>query len=184
MLRREEKAKVVHYGGVPYLRPRPLGKGKREYTGKWAPSDAVRLNISGWRSTKVARQVLSRGAKSGGLRTWFLYRGKFYSTAERMSEEEATALLGAKELKKSRELDRARVLLRTTGLSGQRRRLPIPDAVKVLVWQRDNGRCVNCGSNEGLEFDHIIPLSIGGSNTARNLQLLCEACNREKGGSL
>jgi 5-methylcytosine-specific restriction endonuclease McrA len=56
--------------------------------------------------------------------------------------------------------------------------------VKVLVWRRDQGQCVQCGTNRNLEFDHIIPLSMGGASTARNLQLLCEACNRLKGGNL
>ena len=59
-------------------------------------------------------------------------------------------------------------------------RQPIPDNVKTYVWQRDKGKCVKCGGNEKLEFDHIIPFSKGGSNTERNLQLLCEKCNREK----
>lgn len=59
-------------------------------------------------------------------------------------------------------------------------RKPIPDDVKMTVWQRDNGKCVKCGSRENLEFDHIIPVSKGGSNTVRNIELLCEKCNREK----
>jgi len=59
-------------------------------------------------------------------------------------------------------------------------REPIPEEVKFVVWRRDGGRCVKCGSKENLEFDHIIPLSKGGSNTERNIQLLCEKCNREK----
>jgi len=63
-------------------------------------------------------------------------------------------------------------------------RQPIPDEVKMFVWQRDKGRCVICGSQENLEFDHIIPVSKGGSNTARNIQLLCEKHNRSKGGNL
>jgi len=60
----------------------------------------------------------------------------------------------------------------------------IPDDVKRFVWQRDGGRCVKCGSRENLEFDHIIPISKGGSNTARNIQLLCARCNRAKGANV
>lgn len=56
----------------------------------------------------------------------------------------------------------------------------ISQQVKDLVWNRDNGKCRECGSNEKLEFDHIIPFSKGGSNTYRNIQLLCEPCNRTK----
>ncbi len=56
----------------------------------------------------------------------------------------------------------------------------ISQQVKDLVWNRDNGQCRECGSNEKLEFDHIIPFSKGGSNTYRNIQLLCEPCNRTK----
>jgi len=68
--------------------------------------------------------------------------------------------------------------------SSEVRRQSIPDEVKMLVWQRDGGRCVKCGSREDLEFDHIIPLSKGGSNTARNIQLLCAKCNRSKGANI
>lgn len=61
-----------------------------------------------------------------------------------------------------------------------KRRKPIPESVKHEVWRRDNGKCVQCGSNENIEFDHIIPFSKGGADTARNLQLLCQSCNRKK----
>jgi hypothetical protein len=63
-------------------------------------------------------------------------------------------------------------------------REPIPQSVQNTVWNRDGGRCVKCGSNEKLEFDHIIPFSKGGANTYRNLQLLCETCNRKKSNNI
>ena len=64
------------------------------------------------------------------------------------------------------------------------RRAAIPRDVKTAVWRRDEGRCVDCGSRENLEFDHVIPVAMGGSNTERNIQLLCEPCNRGKGANL
>jgi len=59
-------------------------------------------------------------------------------------------------------------------------REPIPEDIRFAVWRRDGGKCVKCGSNKNLEFDHIIPVSKGGSNTERNIQILCERCNRKK----
>jgi 5-methylcytosine-specific restriction endonuclease McrA len=57
----------------------------------------------------------------------------------------------------------------------------IPQEVKIAVWQRDQGRCVQCGDNSYLEFDHIIPFSKGGASTVGNVQLLCRRCNLGKG---
>jgi Holliday junction DNA helicase RuvB len=56
----------------------------------------------------------------------------------------------------------------------------IPSAVRREVWRRDGGKCARCGSRKNLEYDHIIPVSKGGSNTARNIELLCEEHNRAK----
>ncbi|HVO60907.1 MAG TPA: HNH endonuclease signature motif containing protein [Terriglobales bacterium] len=57
----------------------------------------------------------------------------------------------------------------------------IPSVVKLEVWKRDKGRCVKCGSNQNLHFDHIIPYSLGGSSKdAKNIQILCAKHNLEK----
>ena len=56
----------------------------------------------------------------------------------------------------------------------------IPQRVRDTVWRRDRGACGQCDSSERLAFDHIIPLSKDGASTYRNVQLLCETCNRRK----
>jgi hypothetical protein len=56
----------------------------------------------------------------------------------------------------------------------------INDQVKREVWSRDGGACVHCSATEDIEYDHIIPISKGGSSEARNVQLLCRPCNRKK----
>jgi hypothetical protein len=64
------------------------------------------------------------------------------------------------------------------------RREPIPESVRHEVWRRDGGQCVDCGSRDRLEYDHIIAVANGGSNTARNIELRCQTCNRKKGAKV
>lgn len=57
----------------------------------------------------------------------------------------------------------------------------IPSSVKLAVWRRDKGKCVICGSQENLHFDHIIPYAKGGSSlVSENIQILCAKHNLEK----
>jgi 5-methylcytosine-specific restriction endonuclease McrA len=68
--------------------------------------------------------------------------------------------------------------------AGVPRRQPISEEVKLAVFQRDGGRCVQCGSNFDIQYDHIIPVAMGGSSTVENLQILCATCNQRKGPSI
>jgi len=90
-------------------------------------------------------------------------------------------------LRQERQFDRVKreveALENFEKLSGSPRE-PIPENVRLFVWQRDQGRCVKCGLRERLEFDHIIPVASGGSSTERNVQLLCESSNRSKGAAI
>lgn len=103
--------------------------------------------------------------------------------AEHIEPEELApglARADAIRLKQLLEAHGGRVRIERGGTPTERR--TIPRAVRNEVWDRDKGRCCECGSNEALHFDHIVPLSKGGgSNAARNLQLLCERCNLKKG---
>jgi len=57
----------------------------------------------------------------------------------------------------------------------------IPTAVKVAVFKRDQGRCVQCGATDNLHFDHDLPHSKGGSSlTEANVKLLCARHNLQK----
>jgi len=149
-----------------------------ERRSEWAKREAARQEKqAAWAQRERQRQA--------SLRFW-VFRNKIvevqdWSTANReevvtrvthkvLSEEKAFTKL-------KREIDLFEKLEKTSPLS----REPIPEDVRVFVWRRDEGRCVRCGSQERIEFDHIIPLEKGGSNTARNIQILCERCNREKG---
>jgi hypothetical protein len=63
-------------------------------------------------------------------------------------------------------------------LPTQRRR-PIPEAVRIDVLSV--GICEHCGATSDLEVDHVVPISLGGSDDRDNLQCLCLMCNRRKG---
>ena len=117
-------------------------------------------------------------------RAWWMFRDAFYAEDEGLTALEVKALLLERETLRGRRVQRAVALMEQQTAPAVTGRDAIPDAVKLFVWQRDGGRCVGCGSRTQLEFDHVIPLALGGANTARNLQLLCTQCNRRKGASV
>ena len=116
-----------------------------------------------------------------GPRTWWLFMDRCYWEEEGYEPEDVKALALASARRRERRLEAAHDLMHAAAGAG---RQPIPEAVRRLVFRRDGGRCVSCGQDELLQFDHVIPVALGGASTAENLQLLCATCNREKGGSL
>ncbi len=61
----------------------------------------------------------------------------------------------------------------------------VPLAMRKHVAERD-GHCCSfvgadghrCGETRGLQFDHIVPVALGGTTSAENLRMLCAAHNR------
>lgn len=55
------------------------------------------------------------------------------------------------------------------------------DIKRLMALQR--GRCAHCGESIASRYhaDHIVPLKLGGTNDANNIQLLCPTCNLKKG---
>lgn len=51
------------------------------------------------------------------------------------------------------------------------------------LFKKQRGRCACCREKLGTSYhrDHIVPLSLGGSNDISNIELLCPQCNIKKG---
>ena len=60
------------------------------------------------------------------------------------------------------------------------KRHSIPSDIRKIVFKRDNGKCVKCGSDKEIQYDHIIPVSKGGATSVENIEILCQDCNRSK----
>lgn len=119
-----------------------------------------------------------------GISTWMYKDARFdVSGYSDLPDKEIKLLIRDALDREHKKLERLRSRY-NSGDSGQFRRVNIPDDVRMFVWQRDGGACEQCGSNRKLEYDHIIPVSKGGSSTARNLRLLCEECNKAKADSI
>ena len=63
----------------------------------------------------------------------------------------------------------------------KRRRVSKADIRKL--WEKQKGRCAMCGRRlkpYAYHVDHKKPIALGGSNSIRNLQLLCPECHMIK----
>jgi hypothetical protein len=118
-------------------------------------------------------------------RSFWWYRDEFHwTTAGAYTSEDIKALLFTRQRNRERELEHAHAVLAAATAPVARAREPIPRDVRKAVWERDEGKCVECGSDFDLQYDHIIPFSMGGASTVENLQLLCAPCNQTKGSRL
>lgn len=60
----------------------------------------------------------------------------------------------------------------------------IPPRVKLRIWERCAGRCALTGKKlmvgEPYDFDHIIPLTLGGEHKESNLQVVSREAHKAK----
>ncbi len=133
-------------------------------------------------------------------------RIKYEESIDSMKNDKKKEFYHLKELREQEEIKRQKDIIRQELIEKERMRVLrrevrqelidnemftqnrgreyIPQDIQDKVWVRDGGKCVKCGSQEKLEFDHMIPVSKGGSSTYRNIQLLCEKCNRQKSNNI
>jgi hypothetical protein len=127
-------------------------------------------------------------AEQGRRRYWW-FHDRFWWDDDSLSGADVMALVLDRERRARRRLERAHALMGAgddpvSAAAPATQRTALTIDVKRAVWERCGGRCAECGSASLLEFDHVIPLALGGSNGERNIQLLCAECNRAKADAL
>ncbi len=147
-----------------------------------------KTNGSGWRSAPwralaAAQQRMPTGLLQKEGRRYWWFEDCFYWEDEDLSAEDLLALVRDRQRKQRRKLEQARAAMALDAEPVQRRG-PVPRELRLAVFERDGGRCVECQSDFDLQYDHIIPVAMGGATTVENLQLLCAPCNQSKGASL
>lgn len=192
MLRREAKGMFVFGYKNNGLLDSIFNKNREKLYGFRAGRNSTQLYLTESQYQNILsaqlRQPIRVMNDAASKKQWWMLNNEFWWEDDSCTPAEVQLLiidkLKQKDEQKKRQVAKAIAHVSQPKSPSITERQPIPDDVKLFVWQRDGGRCVKCGSQEKLEYDHIIPLAKGGSNTARNIQLLCENCNRSKGANL
>jgi 5-methylcytosine-specific restriction endonuclease McrA len=177
-LRQDTNAGFLHDRGFLFRR-------RIWFTGTCCPP--VRIDSSHYHHFAAAHPQHPVPVARSGPRAWWWFEDSFYWESGGHTQRDVLALIRDRQRKAAQRLDRAHMLLnvdegRQQPPQGQRQ--PIPREVRRAVFERDGGQCVECGSKFDLQYDHLIPVALGGASTADNLQLLCGECNRLKGADL
>jgi hypothetical protein len=135
------------------------------------------------RALQAAQAVAPVALLTGERGVTWAFEGRVYRSGDELTPADVVALVRERERRARTRLERAHAQLAQEEETTEPRRAPIPRAVRLAVFERDGGRCADCGATFELQFDHVIPLSLGGASSAANLQVLCAVCNQRKGAS-
>jgi hypothetical protein len=114
-----------------------------------------------------------------------LFQNRVYEITDSLPQNEAKLLIMEYSDKERKKYERLKMKFDPVFIQMMKDpRIRIDEDVRIFVWRRDQGMCAKCGSREALEYDHIIPVSKGGNNLARNVELLCARCNRLKADNI
>jgi hypothetical protein len=173
MLREMKNAGFVREGAI--LKRHRLLLGKRPTNFVLRPKDYTEF---AGRQAVFPQELLPHGG-----RQYWAYGGRVYWEDDGLSAHDVQALVHERQSRQQRKLERAHASLRN-GAQATHRREAISRELRLAVFNRDGGRCVECGSNFDIQYDHVIPVALGGATSEQNLQILCADCNRRKGSTL
>jgi len=178
VLRRTENAEVTHhtgiFGGRGWL---TLTVGKKIYRVARITREQFLLMKKNSESTPISVSRVDQ-------RNYWWFQHRIYSDNDNLEQNEIYALLVTRHQREQQRIATAQATVAVGTQPQASTRGAIPDDVKQLVWTRDGGHCRSCGTGVELQFDHVIPIALGGSSSADNLQVLCGTCNRRKGAGL
>ncbi len=154
----------------------------------------MQLGKSNYRIAKIGRDQFASMSQEQhrvpvplgriGERRYWWFQERFYWDNDDLNQQEVYALLVTRQQRERQRIEMAQAIVAVGAAPRPAARIGIPDDVKQFVFARDAGRCRQCGAANDLQFDHVIPVALGGSSSADNLQLLCGVCNRRKGAGL
>lgn len=179
MLRADNRAQLVK---LPWTLTRMLSgrryavqSGRKVMELRWS-----KVQVGAAQQTQASEPVLMF---RDGRRNLWQYLDSFWWDDDGLDAEDIKALVLQRKRQKERKLQSAHSLMRAEE-NGRPTRTPVPTELRRAVFERDGGRCVECGGNFDLQYDHILPVAHGGATTLENLQLLCADCNRHKSDSI
>jgi hypothetical protein len=156
----------------------------RMFTGRYAVQAGRRLFPARWSKTAIEKVLEAQRddpvpmLRVGKRALWY-FHDHFYWDDDGLAEDDVKALVLQRERKLQRKLQSAHSLMRADE-NGKPTRVSIPSEVRRAVFERDGGHCLECGATFDLQYDHVLPVALGGATTVENLQLLCADCNRQK----
>lgn len=179
MLRADNKAQLVK---LPWTLGRMLS-GRR-----YAVQSGRKLMELRWSKAQVAAARQAQATEPvhmwrDGRRNLWLFSDGFYWDDDGLGAEDVKALVLQRKRRLEQKLRSARSLMRAEE-NGRATRVSLPTELRRAVFERDGGRCVECGGSFDLQYDHILPVAYGGATTMQNLQVLCAECNRHKSDSI
>src|SRR6476620_11675004 len=143
---------------------------------RWCVVEDGRAGSVTWRPRAYAALRAEQAATPVGLfargaRTYWAFEDAIWWEDEGLGADDVVALVRERERRARRRLERAHA-----ALAGERpaRRQPVPREVRRAVF----------GSSFDLQYDHVIPVALGGAGTVENVQLLCAPCNQGKGAAV